>query len=291
MQPLPTLVLFVFLRLAAAHGGHDGPAPGETVQQYAQKHMASEHHIDSFDTSSFFQLHDLNRDGILDREEIEAIYGVHHVYSQKKSKDEVDHQNKADHIVNTVLKLIDKDGDGKLTLEEFTAVGLEGLPNFDSLGAEGHHYDVESEFFLHHEEEFHSTPESQTDEAYTHPEDLEHFAAHDKIELEEAAREAKFQGISVDEALKQHEPHDEPPAPAGEEHAPPADSAALPKISRPGKPSDDPAVRYSDAKGEGEYGAGDSGYRAPRSPSDKLKKNLPYKDRFQYKFRRTWGDF
>lgn len=27
-----------------------------------------------------------NRDGIWDREEIEAIYGVHHVYSQKKSK-------------------------------------------------------------------------------------------------------------------------------------------------------------------------------------------------------------
>jgi len=26
------------------------------------------------------------RDGVWDQEEIEAIYGVHHVYSQKKSK-------------------------------------------------------------------------------------------------------------------------------------------------------------------------------------------------------------
>lgn len=59
-------------------------------------------HRDSFDLDSFFQLHDLNRyacltllrsprssvcrDGVWDRDEIEAIYGVHHVYSQRKSK-------------------------------------------------------------------------------------------------------------------------------------------------------------------------------------------------------------
>jgi hypothetical protein len=58
---------------------------------------------ESFDLPSFFQLHDLNRcvhhrerafpftlkitsDGVWDSEEVEAIYGVHHVYSQKKSK-------------------------------------------------------------------------------------------------------------------------------------------------------------------------------------------------------------
>lgn len=29
--------------------------------------------------------------------------------------------------------------------------------------------------FLHHEELYHSTPETQTDESYNHPEDLEHF--------------------------------------------------------------------------------------------------------------------
>jgi hypothetical protein len=73
-----------------------------------------------------------------------------------------------------VLNLVDKNKDGRISLEEFKAVGLDGLPNFDELGAEGHHYDVESgayrfamslfflsrplnsharfpEFFLHHE--------------------------------------------------------------------------------------------------------------------------------------------
>ncbi|KZT72966.1 hypothetical protein DAEQUDRAFT_704772 [Daedalea quercina L-15889] len=309
MHLLPGLAVFVFARLAAAHGdhGHDGPAEGETIQQYAERHMAKEHHIDMFDPASFFLLHDLNRDGIWDREEIEAIYGVHHVYSQKKSKDEIEHQQKADHIVNTVLEKIDKNKDGKISLEEFLEVGVDGLPNFDSLGAEGHHYDMESEFFLHHEEEFHSTPETQTDESYTHPEDIEHFAQHEKIEREEAAREARFQGISVEEALKQHEPHPEDnaqqqpvQAPANTDgEAAPQDPAVddpalqpakpgpvLPKFTR-SKQEDDPAVRYQNAKANGQWGEGDSGYAPPKAPSDRLKKNVPYK----YKFRRNWGDF
>ena len=59
-------------------------------------------------------------------------------------KDEVEHQKKAETIVNTVLDLVDKNKDGRISLEEFKSVGLDGLPNFDDLGAEGHHYDVES---------------------------------------------------------------------------------------------------------------------------------------------------
>jgi len=90
-----------------------------------------------------------NRDGVLDKEEIEAVYGVHHPYSQKKSADEEAHQAKADHIVNTVLSIMDKDGDGKVSLTEFLEKGVESLPSFEGLGAEGHHYDVESgEFFI-----------------------------------------------------------------------------------------------------------------------------------------------
>ena len=59
-------------------------------------------------------------------------------------QDEIEHQKKAETIVNTVLDLVDKDKDGRISLEEFKSVGLDGLPNFDELGAEGHHYDVES---------------------------------------------------------------------------------------------------------------------------------------------------
>ena len=59
-------------------------------------------------------------------------------------KDDIEHQKKADLIANTVLERLDANRDGRITPEELEAVGLDGLPNFDHMGAEGHHYDVES---------------------------------------------------------------------------------------------------------------------------------------------------
>jgi len=89
-------------------------------------------------------------------------------YLKRSLKDEEEHQKKADHIVKTVLERLDLDNDGLVSLKELEKIGLDGLPNFEGMGAEGHHYDVESgeymnctlycsalmeslEFFLHHE--------------------------------------------------------------------------------------------------------------------------------------------
>jgi hypothetical protein len=203
--------------------------------------------------------------------------------------------------------LLDRNGDGRISPEELELVGLNGLPNFDDMGAEGHHYDIESEFFLHHEEQFHSTPETQTDESYNHPEDLEHFAHHESIERKEAEKEAKYQGLTVEEVLAAQEealahdshssesnsgdpaqgdaqapigqnPDDEPP------HSPPK-----PKITRLTPPEkQDPSVKYQGVRDrKAEWGEGEDGYKAPKEAVDKMRKNLPYK----YKFRRNWGDF
>ena len=150
-------------------------------------------------------------------------------------------------------------------------------------------------------EQFHSTPETQTDEAYNHPEDIEHFSHHEAIEREEARREAKFQGITVEEALAQHDPDAQP---------------KKPKVTRVTPPEkQDPEVRYGGAKEESkdrpEWGSGDEGFKTPKTPAERLRKNVPYKvncllsypksfcmpiadeknSRMQYKFRRTWGDF
>jgi len=286
MLRLICLSLLVLIEGGLGHGRHEktGPLQGETIQQYAQRHMASEHHIDSFDIRSFFQLHDLNRNGFWDRDEIEAVYGVHHIHSQRQSTDELAHQEKADHVVKGVLERLDLDGDGRITAEELEKVGLDGLPNFDGLGAEGHHYDVESEFFLHHEEQFHSTPETQKDDSYVHPEDLEHFAQHEAIERKEAEREAKFQGVSVEEVLEAQNINAQPPNSDGPQ-------APLKPINRVPPEKQDPLVKFKNAQSEGarkgDWGTGEGGYKSPTEAGDMMRKNLPYK----YKFRRNWGDF
>ena len=152
-------------------------------------------------------------------------------------------------------------------------------------------------------EQYHSTPETQTDESYNHPEDIEHFAHHEAIEREEARSEAKYQGITVEEALAQHDPDAQP---KGQ------------KVTRvPPPEKQEPEVRYGGAKEESknkaEWGSGDEGFKTPKTPAERLRKNVPYKvscplstfqppicpmpiadkqnSRMQYKFKRTWGDF
>jgi len=243
-------------------------------------------------------------------DEIEAIYGVHHEISKKheSSKDEDAHSEKAKTIVASVLAAMDKNGDGMISLEEFVEAGPAGLPDFAKLGADGHHYDSESEYFLHHEEIYHSTPETQTDESYNHPEDIEHFTHHEDIEIEEENRERKFQGLP---------PLDENGNPPAEEVAEAAEAEAEAEAELPQqeggqqvlqegaaeekKPSGprfdrnrkEPPVTEKfkgaaqEAAGQGHWGEGEGGFKSPRTPADRLRRNLPYK----YKFRRSWSDF
>jgi nucleobindin len=113
---------------------------------------------------------------------------------------------------------------------------------------------------------YHSTPETQTDESYTHPEDIEHFAIHDQIERAEAEREAEFQGITVEEALHQHD------APPKE----PEGGSARPKLTRITPPEkQDPLVKFGsaaeDAKARSEWGSGEEGFKPPKTPAERLR--------------------
>ena len=73
------VVLLSALCVSANNNGNKKQQPAararaqEPPTNYMQQHMASEHHIGAFDLASFFQLHDLDRNGVLDRAEIEAI--------------------------------------------------------------------------------------------------------------------------------------------------------------------------------------------------------------------------
>jgi hypothetical protein len=118
---------------------------------------------DSFDLASFFQLHDLNRDGNWDKDEIEAVYGMHHEYSKALSPNEQVQKERAEAVVKAVLDKvttgsfrlhlplgltlpfqIDTNRNGLIDQKEFEAAGWKGLESFKGVGADGHHYDVES---------------------------------------------------------------------------------------------------------------------------------------------------
>ncbi|BGP14622.1 hypothetical protein JCM10213_002210 [Rhodosporidiobolus nylandii] len=199
MRPIATLALAASLAplLVAGHGDH-AELDDNPDATYAELHMAQEHHMDSFDIQAFFHLHDLNRDGILDRNELESIYGVHHEKKRKGTKNLEVHTAQAREIVDKVLDKLDANRDGVLTMREFVAGGVGGLPNFKGVEHLGHHYDAEGEYFLHHEEKYHNTPETQTEEAYIHPEDIEHFMAHETIEDEEEEKLRHFTGEESD---------------------------------------------------------------------------------------------
>ena len=177
--PTPTILL-ALAALVSAHGDHGDQVSGDSDATYAEMHMASEvrlapgrphgptdtwtlalqHHLDNFDIQAFFHLHDLNRsvspfrtrlpespgltltarDGILDVNELESIYGVHHEKRRKESGSEEVHTEKAKEIVKTVLATLDTNGDGVLTMREFVAGGVGGLPNFKGVEHLGHHY-------------------------------------------------------------------------------------------------------------------------------------------------------
>lgn len=86
--------------------------------------MATEHHIDAFDPLSFFNLHDLDRDGILDRKELEAVYGVHHETRKSHVEDEDEAQVKTDEILKEVLAVWLAVWSAKVVLMETTETRL-----------------------------------------------------------------------------------------------------------------------------------------------------------------------
>ncbi len=78
--------------------------------------MATEHHIDSFDLAAFFKLHDLNMDGVWDRDEIAAIYGLRHHSVIGKKEEHNFPPGLEDKIVSDVIAKLDTDGDGESPL-------------------------------------------------------------------------------------------------------------------------------------------------------------------------------
>nr|POE72464.1 putative calcium-binding protein [Quercus suber] len=156
-----------------AHGGHEQQplAPDAT---WADKHMAEEHHISSYDAGSFFNLHDFDSNNVWTADEIFKSYGLHDASTNHISKSD------KDAAVQKVIGLYDRDMSGTISFAEYTIGSAQGITLPDFGYGPGHHGDDEYEYEIHHFEKFHG-PDA-TEEELTHPEDIEHFRHHDMLD-------------------------------------------------------------------------------------------------------------
>lgn len=153
------------------------------------KTLTEEHHINSFDSGSFFNLHDYDASGFWSPDDIRKTYGfldesTKHISTAEK-----------DAAVQQVLKIFDLDRSGTVSFAEFTIGSAKGLELPDFGFGPGHHGDDEYEYEIHHFEKYHSG-DDVTEEDLNHPEDIEHFRKHDQME-EEAERQERLDQMSI----------------------------------------------------------------------------------------------
>lgn len=92
-----------------------------------------EHHIGNFDAGAFFALHDFDNNGVWDGSEIQKFYGLADVSNKDLP------QSKRDEVLNGVLNLMDKNGNGEVERDEWFQFisGGGSLPDFGT--GPGHH--------------------------------------------------------------------------------------------------------------------------------------------------------
>ncbi|CUM65343.1 uncharacterized protein PRCAT00002978001 [Priceomyces carsonii] len=186
-------VLYAFMVLGAvAHGSNDDVQIRPKDLSWTNWHMLEEHKLDSYDADSFFKIHDLHNTGIWTRKDILNMYGIlsDSVVGDgsgggEHSHNKEDLSNEAkDHVVKTVLGLMDTNGDGQVSLDEWKAFVASGgeLPDFGY--GPGHHLDFEAEYEEHHWNEYHR--DNDPDVLVKHEEDIEHELLHHDHEVEQS---------------------------------------------------------------------------------------------------------
>ncbi|KAK2766921.1 hypothetical protein FQN54_006236 [Arachnomyces sp. PD_36] len=170
------IVLLALSSWSNAHGDHSSSQDDGGEKDWATEHMREEHHIDNFDPASFFILHDYDSSGVWTPDEVRTTYGLN-----DESNAGVSEERKQE-VVREVFRLFDPNNKGHITKSDWMRLNQAGrkLPDFGH--GPGHHGDLEYEYEIHHFEKFHG--EDTTEEDLIHPEDIEHFARHDREEDE-----------------------------------------------------------------------------------------------------------
>jgi len=197
-----SLILSTTATVVLAHGAAPHRDEGEDLD-WASRHMLVEHHLNEFTPSAFFSLHDFDHTTTWTDREILRTYGVNpdtnHLVDDTGDESREILKDKRDEIVQGVLRLMDYDNDGAVSLEEFEHFWNEGgrLPDY-GLGT-GHHGDDEYEYEIHHYEKYHD--ENTREEDLTHPEDIAHFRKHDQLHHEEEIMEEREKQSIVEENI------------------------------------------------------------------------------------------
>ncbi|KAJ4150305.1 hypothetical protein LMH87_011059 [Akanthomyces muscarius] len=194
-----TFFAAAFVAIASAHGTHGGGAHAGNYGEEARtdypnwmtRHMAEEHGMDTFDSLSFFTLHDFDSDGVWEREEMQRMYGLMDPSNRDVSDD------RREEAYRELLRHLDANNDGLVSRDEFATFILDGKTLPDLGFGPGHHGDDEYEYEVHHWNKYHN--EDTKLEDLTHPADIEHFKHHEELEDAEEKQQA-MDKLSIIEA-------------------------------------------------------------------------------------------
>lgn len=183
------LAILALLALVYAHG-HEAKQKPDGVS-WQDWHMLEEHQLDLYSPDVFFMLHDLQNKGRWSKTDILSLYGLLREsivgdgsgMGEHEHSEEVISQDSKDHVVSLILNLMDTNGDGEVSLEEWQEFAKHSqLPDFGY--GQGHHLDFEGEYEEHHWKKYHS--KDDPDVLIKHKEDIEHELLHHEHEIEES---------------------------------------------------------------------------------------------------------
>lgn len=107
--------------------------------------MAEEHHIGSFDFRSFFSLHDYDNNGFWDTSELLKTYGLEHETNKEVTA------ARRDEMTRQLLDLLDGDADRLVSLAEWMDFAERDGKVLPDLGTgSGRHWDIETDYEIHH---------------------------------------------------------------------------------------------------------------------------------------------
>ncbi|KAG7927242.1 hypothetical protein KL925_002613 [Ogataea polymorpha] len=163
--------------------------PDEFEGSWQRWHMKQEHDLDHADAKSVFILHDTRNAKRLSKLDILRMYGLlrEEVVGRgdgtgSHDDTEVITDDMKNHLVQQVMSLIDKDGDGEISFDEWMEYSSKGREFPDFGYGPGHEYDFEEEYEKHHWIQYHA--ENDPDVMVQHAEDVEHELLHHLHEIE-----------------------------------------------------------------------------------------------------------